>query len=96
MGGCLNAPTTCLVLRGGVMLNNPQQRKALVLSLLMVMLAQTAYMQALRGWTYPPAELASEDSPTVAWTSPPPGDGLDNLDLRLHLCLLYTSDAADE
>ena len=33
------------------MLNNRQQRKALVLSLLMVMLAQTAYIESYRGWT---------------------------------------------
>ena len=31
--------------------NNSQQRKALVLSLLMVMLAQTAYVESYRGWT---------------------------------------------
>ena len=49
MGGCLNAPTNSLVLRGGVMLNNPQQREALVLSLLRVMLAQTAYIEVYRG-----------------------------------------------
>ena len=33
------------------MLNDQQQRKALVLSLLMVMLAQTAYIESYRGWT---------------------------------------------
>ena len=33
------------------MLNDSQQRKALVLSLLMVMLAQTAYIESYRGWT---------------------------------------------
>ena len=42
------------------MLNDPQQRKALVLSLLMVMLAQTAYIEAYRGWK-PPVELQEED-----------------------------------
>ena len=34
------------------MLHNSQQRKALVLSVLMVMLAQTAYIGAMQGWSY--------------------------------------------
>ena len=42
------------------MLNDSQQRKALVLSLLMVMLAQTAYIEAYRGWT-----LADQPNPSL-------------------------------
>ena len=61
------------------MLNNPQQRKALVLSLLMVTLAQTAYIGAMQGWSYP-TEL-DEVSPQSR------SGGLENLfpdlDLRL-------------
>ena len=57
------------------MLNNPQQRKALVLSLLMVMLAQTAYVESYRGWTLSeeanPAYLnAACDSTTRASGTP--------------------------
>ena len=33
-----------------------QQRKALLLSLLMFMLAQTAYIESYRGWTEPQLE----------------------------------------
>ena len=51
------------------MLNNPQQRKALVLSLLMVMLAQTAYIEAYRGWQ-PPVELQEEETDVVRVGSP--------------------------
>ena len=50
-GGALYWRHTRVNSQGGVMLNNPQQRKALVLSLLMVMLAQTAYVESYRGWT---------------------------------------------
>ena len=46
--------------QGGVMLNDSQQRKALVLSLLMVMLAQTAYTESYRGWT-----LAEQANPSL-------------------------------
>ena len=42
------------------MLNDSQQRKALVLSLLMVMLAQTAYTESYRGWT-----LAEQANPSL-------------------------------
>ena len=42
------------------MLNDSQQRKALVLSLLMVMLAQTAYIESYRGWT-----LADQPNPSL-------------------------------
>ncbi len=56
-----------------------QQRKALVLSVLMVTLAQTAYIQAMQGWSYP-TEL-NEPSPQSRSTA------LENLfpdlDLRL-------------
>ena len=69
MGWCLNAPTTCLMLRGGVMLNNPQQRKALVLSLLMVMLAQSAYIEVYRGWK-PAVELQEEETDVLRVDSP--------------------------
>ncbi|MGB0378109.1 MAG: hypothetical protein ACPGGE_04740, partial [Poseidonia sp.] len=51
------------------MLNNPQQRKALVLSLLMVMLAQTAYIEAYRGWK-PPVELQEEETDVLRVGSP--------------------------
>ena len=42
------------------MLNDSQQRKALVLSVLMVMLAQTAYVESYRGWT-----LADQTNPSL-------------------------------
>ena len=51
------------------MLNNPQQRKALVLSLLMVMLAQTAYIEAYRGWK-PSIELQEEETDVLRVDSP--------------------------
>ena len=52
------------------MLNDSQQRKALVLSLLMVMLAQTAYIEAYRGWK-PPVELQEEDEQDVQRVASP-------------------------
>ena len=51
------------------MLNDSQQRKALVLSLLMVMLAQTAYIEAYRGWK-PPVELQEEETDVLRVGSP--------------------------
>ena len=42
------------------MLNDSQQRKAMLLSLLMVMLAQTAYTESYRGWT-----LAEQANPSL-------------------------------
>ena len=51
------------------MLNNPQQRKALVLSLLMVMLAQTAYIEAYRGWQ-PVVELQEDENDVLRVDSP--------------------------
>ena len=44
-----------------------QQRKAMVLSVLMVMLAQSAYSQYYQGW-YPPVYL--EESPEVSYVNP--------------------------
>ena len=61
------------------MLNNPQQRKALVLSLLMVMLAQTTYIGAMQGWSYP-TEL---DEPSPLRRSPALENLFPDLDLRL-------------
>ena len=51
------------------MLNDSQQRKALVLSLLMVMLAQTAYIEAYRGWK-PSIELQEEETDVLRVDSP--------------------------
>jgi ELWxxDGT repeat protein len=51
------------------MLNNSQQRKAMVLSLLMVMLAQTAYIQAYRGWQ-PIVELQEDENDALRVDSP--------------------------
>ena len=44
-----------------------QQRKAMVLSVLMVMLAQSAYSQYYQGW-YPPVYL--EENPEVSYVNP--------------------------
>ena len=69
------------------MLNDSQQRKALVLSLLMVMLAQTAYIEAYRGWTLadqPNPSLLNAGCNDVTRTSGTP-IYVDNA------CLLYTS-----
>ena len=49
-----------------------QQGRAIVLSVLMLALAQTSYIGAMQGWSYPKSELSPEGSPSVAWTSPPP------------------------
>ena len=49
------------------MLNDSQQRKALLLSLLMIMLAQTAYIESYRGWTL--AEATSPSHLNAACTS---------------------------
>ena len=51
------------------MLNDTQQRKALVLSLLMVMLAQTAYIEAYRGWQ-PIVELQADEKGALRVDSP--------------------------
>ena len=69
LGWCLNGPTNCQAQRGGVMLNDSQQRKALVLSLLMVMLAQTAYIEAYRGWQ-PVVELQADEKGVLRVDSP--------------------------
>ena len=55
------------------MLNDSQQRKALVLSLLMVMLAQTAYIESYRGWTLAEATSPSHLNAACTSTSRPSG-----------------------
>ena len=56
-----------------------QQRKALFLSVLMVMLAQTAYIQAMQGWSYQ-TEL---DEPSPQSRSTALENLFPDLDLRL-------------
>ena len=51
------------------MLNDSQQRKAMLLSLLMVMLAQTAYIEAYRGWQ-PIVELQEDENDVLRVDSP--------------------------
>ncbi|DAC53086.1 MAG TPA: hypothetical protein D7I11_07355, partial [Candidatus Poseidoniales archaeon] len=55
------------------MLNDGQQRKALVLSLLMVMLAQTAYIESYRGWTLAEGTSPSHLNAACTSTSRPSG-----------------------
>ena len=55
------------------MLNDSQQRKALVLSLLMVMLAQTAYIESYRGGRLLRRPRRPTSTPHAPAQADPPG-----------------------